>query len=401
MLCSLSMLGGLAVQAADEEVKDQRSPLVIDFIDAAYLPSAQGIVVTGLHGLVGTLKVNGDSAVLTKMADTPLQDFTALEKLSDSEVLLGTSTGKIFLYDGTKLTELASLSEYNEPVLDIVVTNGQAWAVGARGLVARSDDGKKWENVEIKDIEQPVIAFPNASQGEWYFGVSNLNPDSVKLNATVGGNAPVAEQDYQLFPDEGFIQINKAFDADPAPSISFAFNPGPAFRVGDVSWNVVLADGGNVTLAGEFGMVIQSTDNGKTWVRRDAVLSPKEPEPAYWLAGAEHGQEIWLAGAAGVTRNSKDGGVTWTTPPTAGNEGLFGITILPTGQPAIAGAVGLIGVLNDDKWQLADRTELKLLSWLKTPVVMPDGTLVMLGGRSTTIMYKDGAWKRIPVTVQE
>ena len=40
--------------------------------------------------------------------------------------------------------------------------------------------------------------------------------------------------------------------------------------------------------------------------------------------------------------------------------------------------VGLIGVLDADSWKLADRTQLHLLSWLKTPVVMPDGSILVL-----------------------
>ncbi|MEQ8230432.1 MAG: hypothetical protein RKL32_01855, partial [Gammaproteobacteria bacterium] len=65
----------------------------------------------------------------------------------------------------------------------------------------------------------------------------------------------------------------------------------------------------------------------------------------------------------------------------------------------IAGAVGLIGFLEDGKWQLADRTRLKLLSWLKTPVVMPDGSLLIMGGRATAIRYKDGEFQRVPVSL--
>ena len=59
--------------------------------------------------------------------------------------------------------------------------------------------------------------------------------------------------------------------------------------------------------------------------------------------------------------------------------------------------MGLIGTFDNGEWKLADRTRLKLLSWLKNPVVLDDGTVLMLGGRSTAIAYKDGEWTRIPV----
>ena len=66
----------------------------------------------------------------------------------------------------------------------------------------------------------------------------------------------------------------------------------------------------------------------------------------------------------------------------------------------VAGAVGLLGVMDGGAWAIADRSELQLLSWLKTPVEMPDGTLIMLGGRATAIGFKDGQWTRIPVEIK-
>ena len=169
-----SLYTAIAPAAPDEALVDRRTPLVIDFIDGAYLPKAGGIVVTGSHGLLGLLKVSDTGAEFTRYAGIPAEDFTALEKLSDSEVLLGSSSGKVFLFDGTKATEVAALSEFHEPVLDIAVANGQAWAVGGRGLLATSNDGKTWTKVTIEKVTQPVVTIPGTAPGEWYFGVSKI-----------------------------------------------------------------------------------------------------------------------------------------------------------------------------------------------------------------------------------
>ncbi len=393
-------LGLGTAHAAEEELIDQRAPLVIDFIDGAYLAGAGGIVVTGAHGLVGLLKIEGKGAVLTRYPNIPNEDFTTLERWSDNEVLLGTSDGQVYLFDGKTATEVANLSEHNEPVLDIAAANGTAWAVGGRGMLANSKDGKTWTTVEIAEVTQPQLTFPGTEPGEWYFGVSNLNMDSMVLNATVAGKPAVADTDYTLYPDEGFIQFINTLDSAPAPTIDFKFAPGPAFKPGDVSWNMVLFDGTNLTIAGEFGMILQTPDGGQTWVRRDSLLTPREPEPPYWMAGTQKGSNLFLAGAAGVVRTSADGGVTWAQLPSPSAEGLFGVTVLDSGQPAVAGAVGLLGVMQGSEWAIADRSELQLLSWLKTSVAMPDGTLIMLGGRVTVIGLKDGKWTRIPVEVK-
>jgi len=394
-------IGPCQLQAADEEgLKDQRTPLVIDFIDGAYVPGAEGIVVTGAHGLVGVLKVTAEGAVLTRYPGIPNEDFTSLERWSDTEVLLGTSDAKVYLFDGKTATKVATLSEFSEPVLDIAAANGTAWAVGGRGILATTTDGKTWTPVEIAEAVQPQLTFPATEPGEWYFGVSNLNVDSVVFNATVGGKPVVADTDYTLYPDEGFIQFINTLDSAPLPTVDFKFTPGPAFKPGDVSWNVVLFDGSNLTLAGEFGMILQSPDGGKSWTRRDSLLTPREPEPPYWIAGTQKGSTMLLTGAAGAIRTSTDSGVTWTKLTAPGSEGIFGVTVTDSGQPVVAGAVGLIGTLDGDHWNVADRSELQLLSWLRTPVHMPDGSLVVLGGRFTVISFKDGKWARIPVTVK-
>ena len=64
---------------------------------------------------------------------------------------------------------------------------------------------------------------------------------------------------------------------------------------------------GVVTIAGEFGFILQSSDGGKSWTRRDSSVIPKEPEPAYWISGVQKGNTIWLAGSAGVNSSSKEG----------------------------------------------------------------------------------------------
>ncbi|HMM75199.1 MAG TPA: YCF48-related protein [Gammaproteobacteria bacterium] len=383
--------------AAREEVVDRRTPLVIDFMDGDYLASLDGILVAGPHGLIGTLKFGEEGVELKQLEGGGLTDFTALEKVDDKTVLLGSSTGHLYSFIDGKLTDLGKITEYDEPVLDIAVSGTKGWAVGARGMLARSDDLQKWETVTISEVTQPPIALPANTASEWYFGVSNLVMDSVQFTATKGGQPPVVDTDYTIYPDEGFMQVMSDLDTDPAPTITFKFAPGPAFRAGDVSWNVVMFEGDNVTIAGEFGMVLQSTDNGGNWVRRDAVITPKEPEPPYWIAGAREGNTMLLAGAAGAIRRSTDGGMTWETLPAPSAEAIFGVSVLDGGKPAIAGAVGMMGTLEDGKWKLADRSALQLLSWLRTPVEMPDGSLVILGGRSTVIRMKDGELSRVPV----
>lgn len=395
-----SLTFSAASQAADQQTgaAAPSNTVIADFLDAAYLPGLDRVVVAGHHGMVGLLEVGDSAATVKLMPDMPDADFTALARISDSEVLIGSSKGVLYHFDGSTITQLAELSEYEEPILDIAHDGGYYWVVGARGLVAQSRDGKTFEEVEIRDVTLPKTEFPGAHAADWYFGVSNLNLDTIEFSATLNGEPALEEEHYIMYPDEGFVQFQQELDANPPPTIATKFAPGPPFRLGDVSWNVVLVKGATVTLAGEFGMILQSEDNGETWIRRDTEIVPREPEPAYWMTGVQNGEQMWLAGAAGVSQVSNDGGVTWTDNPKPGREGIFGVTIATDGTPVIAGAVGLIGTLKDGDWTLADRTQLQLLSWLRQPVALPDGTVLVTGGRAAAIRYVNGEFVRVPVT---
>ncbi len=373
------------------------STTYVDVMDADYLEGMERILVAGQHGTVGLVELTDNAALLTLVKDTPNVDFTSLHAISSREALLGSSTGMLYKFDGENVSEIAQLSEYEEPILDIESDGKSIWVVGGRGLIYRSTDMTNYEEVIIDEVTLPLTEFPGNFPADWYLGVSNLDTETLMFTASVGGKAAVEEEDYILYPDEGFIQFQKELDMDPAPVVASKFAPGPPFRKGDVSWNVVMLNEGRVTLAGEFGMILQSDDGGETWIRRDTEIVPREPEPAYWMAGYQRGNEIWLTGAAGVNQKSLDNGETWEDNPKPGREGIFGVVLSQDGTPVISGAVGLIGTLKGDEWTLADRTELKLLSWIKTPVELPNGKLLVLGGRGTAILVDNGSVSRVPL----
>jgi len=390
---AMVQLGNANAQSANEI---NTSTMKIDFMGAVHLEET-GIVVAGHNGLVGTLVLDGEEATLTTFDDVPNEDYTAIQKISASEAFIGASNGKLYKLSGSSVQFVGEVSEYEEPVLDIAHLNGVTWVVGARGMVARSTNSKDFEILEIRDVNMPKVNFPGGQPADWYLGVQNLDTDTLEFKAFVNGKPAISEEHYLLYPDEGFIQVHEQLDMNPPPSVTTRFAPGPPFRGGDVSWNKVLLSEGLITLAGEFGLIIQSKDGGETWVRRNTKIVPREPEPAYWMSGVQNGDNLWLAGAAGVNAFSKDNGKTWRNNAKPGREGIFGVALADDGTPVITGAVGLIGQFKNNDWELADRTELRILSWLKNPVVLPDGGLLVLGGRATAISLKEGQYKKINV----
>ncbi len=391
LIVSISASNLQAQEATTDVTAIALADTYIDVMAADYLGGLQRIIVAGQHGIVGLVKLTDDMAILKLVENTPDVDFTSLHAISDKEALLGSSTGMLYKFDGEGLTEIAQLSEYAEPILDIASDDKSIWAVGGRGLIYRSTDRVNFEEVVIEEVTLPLTEFPGSFTADWYLGAANLDAETLKFTATIDGKPAVEEEDYILYSVEGFIQFQRDLDMDPAPTVATKFAPGPPYRKGDVTWNVVLLNNGRVTLAGEFGMILQSDDGGDTWIKRDTEIVPREPEPAYWMAGYQRGNDAWLTGAAGVSQKTLDNGETWEDNPRPGREGIFGVVLAKNGIPVISGAVGLIGTLENGEWNLADRTELKLLSWIKTPVELPDGRLLVLGGRGTAILVDNEA----------
>ena len=389
---------GVRAESAGSESAN-RHVKTVDIIDAVYLPGIDRIFVVGRNGMAGLAEV-GDGTLNIQLLDSVTgEDFTVVAQLSEQEALIGSSRGRMYHFGPDGIKEVAALSEFDEPVMDIAVTEGKIWAVGARGLIATSVDGTQWQAMEITGIKQPPLVIPDSYVGELYFGIANVNVDTVVFQATVDGQPLVADEDYEFYADEGFLLLSHALDSGQESSISFSFEPGPPFRRGDVSWNTVIVDGDDVIIAGEFGLVLQSGDGGETWVRRQGLVSKVEPQLPYWLTGVGSGQYILLAGAAGVVSESRDRGETWNSLDRPSKEGVFGVTVSDEGEPIVLGAVGLVGNYSNGSWTIGDRTQLQLQSWLKTPVKMPDGSLLALGGRSTVIRYQSGRWQRLEVSI--
>ncbi|NNL84304.1 MAG: hypothetical protein HKP27_01565, partial [Myxococcales bacterium] len=158
-----------------------------------------------------------------------------------------------------------------------------------------------------------------------------------------------------------------------------------------------------ITAAGEFGLVLQSADGGETWVRRNAALSPRDPDTPYWIASTGRDDTILLVGAAGAVQQSNDRGVTWTKwPQPAGTAGVFGAYLARGASPLIVGAVGLLGEGDGGDWRLVDRSALQLYSWLKPILVLEDNTLLSLGGRGSCVFRKGTAdWERCRIRLND
>ncbi|MEH6639226.1 MAG: hypothetical protein V7717_08140 [Porticoccaceae bacterium] len=380
---------------------DARFTQTIDMLGATYLDSEARILFCGKSGVLGTLTYKDGDVAVARLIQTDIkEDFLTLETVSGGRALIGSSQGNIYSYQDGQVLKLAGISEYSEPVLDIHDGGDIVWAGGGRGMLARSaDKGSSWNSVSFDSVQHLPLNLPSRKPGVWYLGVSNIDTESVKFQAEVNGRPAVVDEDFEIDSDEGRLIINNPLDEGGVASIEFNFKPGPPYRGGDVTWSVVIAEEGMVTIAGEFGLILQSSDDGKNWVRRNGAMTEEEPKQLYWLSGAARGKNIILGGAAGKVSSSKDGGLTWMDLELNSREGVFGAGFIDADTAMVAGAVGLLGLYRDGSWEMADRTALELRSWMSSLVNVGADKWMVLGGRSTVLAYVEEEWKKMSVEV--
>ncbi len=377
-----------------------------DIVAAAMLANSDKVFVAGEFGLFGLLSVNGDKGEIELIETEWREDLVSVVALQDGTGIAGSAGGSIFQFKDGKVDRVAEL--HNDSVLGLGIerdasgNDAAIWAGGARGLLAKSTDGGvTWSKVAPETVYQPAIPFGATHAGRRFLGVGNIDPESFVLDARVGGRKAEAGRDYTITFEDGVIEVLNDLDASPEPTISFDFAPGPPFQAGDFTMSAVVTQGSTITMAGEFGLVLQSTDSGGSWTRLDGEVFDGEPRQAYWINGIARGDTISLVGAAGAIRISEDGGKTWESKSQpSGDNGVFGVYLDDGGKMVVAGAVGMLADYDgDDSWTFADRTELSVYSWVKTLLPQEGGGLLALGGRGNCVLRTDGDWERCYVRI--
>jgi photosystem II stability/assembly factor-like uncharacterized protein len=235
-------------------------------------------------------------------------------------------------------------------LIDITRAGDRLVAVGERGFVLLSDDaGKTWRARETPVTRTLTgVAFSNA-----------------KVGVAVGhGGSFVRTED----GGENWTQV-PVTEAEPESLLG-----------------VVSLGGDHFAAYGAFGMYFDSTDAGKTWVRR-LVLS----EDFQWHISQviPMGSSLLMVAESGTLARSDDGGTTWTaiTSPYVGS--YFGAVAAPDGAILAFGMRGNVWRTTDQgaTWQ---KIELNTTASLNGGKLLSDGRILLVGNSGLLALSKDG-----------
>ncbi len=407
-------ISALSIPALGQAVADwdKRFEFRADVVAATTLVESDEILAVGKFGMMALINFDGNDSTARMITGDVNEDLISVAALNDNgAALVGGSEGNIYRYENGEISLIQNLGP--DAVLDISVQRDvidawgnygeifSVWASGGRGILAVSTDaGRSFQDAAPKRVVQPSLTLPNRREGMWFSGVGNIYEDTIKLRAKVNGRWAEMGKDFILNPEDGIMEVFTDLDASPTPTLSFEFHPGPPFQAGDFSLNKIMFQDDLITAVGEFGFIIQTEDFGKTWVRQAGVLTANDMGTPYWISGEADGDTIVLVGAGGMTARSTDRGKTWESLPDPSDGGVFGVSLdAGPDKPLVMGAVGLLGQLEGDAWDLVDRTQLSLFSWLKTALKIDGNTLLALGGRGSCV-YKTGeSWDRCSIAI--
>jgi len=233
-------------------------------------------------------------------------------------------------------------------LLDVVQTGERFVAVGDRGAIILSADGQAWEQVNVPVRAALTAVYFADPQHGWAVG------HDAAIVATADGGKTWALQNFQPelekpLLDVLFLDASRGFAVGAYGLLLGTEDAGASWTevvakniqedVDEVHFNSItrLANG-NLFIAGEFGMLAVSGDEGKTWTRLD---SPYDSSFFGALPVGERGALVYgLRGNAYLTQDVRSG--RWTKLDTDSVASMFGGTVLPGGERVMVGLNGVI-----------------------------------------------------------
>lgn len=250
----------------------------------------------------------------------------------------------------TKLIKTLTQGIPHDAFFGVSLDAGKGVAVGAGGAIFESADaGIKWAKVQhgLTDLAllavdrrgphtiavgQTGVVLIEESPGKWA-KIDSGDPNrlfSVSVN-TSGLAVAVGEFGKVLKSEDGGRTWSPA-----APDWT-AFADQESFGTGEPNmYSANVSESGEITIAGEYGVILRSKDKGASW----RVLRPVTPGVptifAMHVAPAGQGNS-YAVGQDGAMLISADGGVTWMQCTMSTKLNFLGVAASPDGHVVVTG----------------------------------------------------------------
>ncbi len=280
--------------------------------------------------------------------------------------------------------------------------NSEAWAVGDLGRIFHTTDaGRSWE-VQSAGTKRPFVAISCVGEKLWIAGQAGQiahSPDAGRTWTKQESGTTRNLLDIQFVDAQRGIAIGdfgtllrtedggRTWEKIPLPeNIELPPDIAEVVQPGDVIlYGATFATRDQVWIAGEFGVILHSTDGGLTWQQQRSGV-----ETTLFGIHALDGERAWAVGLEAVLLSTTDGGATWNKENVERPKGF----VLPLYDIAVNGlfgwAVGNSGFILHSKdagktWQLAEVPVRMAGSWFRGITFLPDGRGFIAGARGLVL----------------
>lgn len=191
------------------------------------------------------------------------------------------------------------------------------WAVGHDGNIVHSNDGGKSWVLQRDGLEAQVARNQQA--------LANAIADVSRLQKAIDAGEEAPEGSEWSLEE----QLEEAEWSVESARERLKTNP-----IAPPLMDVWFADKNNGWAVGSFGILLQTTDGGKTWVDRSSDI--ENPEGYHLNAVVGSNGVVYLAGEVGLVTLSRDNGATWELANLDYDGTLFGIFVAPQNEYVIA-----------------------------------------------------------------
>jgi len=229
----------------------------------------------------------------------------------------------------------------HQALFAVALDREQGLAVGAGGeIVTTRDGGRTWQPAEGSPTDKALLGVAVGGERAIAVGQSGL---ILLRDATGAWKTAASGTEERLFAVDfngsgvavavgAFGKILRSSDGGANwSSVAPAWADGGYTEQGlePHLYAVDVAADGTVTCAGEFGLVLRSTDGGATW----QVL--RKGEASLFALDLRDDGVGYAVGQGGTILRTTDGGATWASVPSGSQANLLGVHSAPDGRVVV------------------------------------------------------------------
>lgn len=253
-------------------------------------------------------------------------------------------------------------------LLDVARAGKRFVAVGERGHIVYSEDGKRWQQAKVPVSVLLTGVFFATERLGWAVG-----HDGVILHSADGGMSWSVQHSAR----------DGETGKDAAPLLDVWFT-----------------DAQNGFAVGSYGYFLSTRDGGKNWDDNAGAIANPDGWHLNAITGVPGTQTLFIAGEQGKLFRSLDGGRSWSGVASPFDGSFFGVAAPTPDLLVLTGLQGRVYV-SDNQGGSWRQVQTGVTSGINTALGLPDGRIFVLGNAGVVLTAPDRRLELVSLPLSE